>query len=115
MVRRLFFKEPLGVFALCYLKAFLTLRLCCWLLVLFFGFTFIVIMFVVQVGVNMLPLFWLWFRRTCCSAGVNSGFNPALVYPMMYSSMCNVGCLIQVYFSVKKKVRFKEDKYLIQL
>ncbi|CAN6996701.1 unnamed protein product [Brassica oleracea var. botrytis] len=61
-------------------------------------------MFVVQVGVNMLPLFGLWFRRTCCSAGVNSGFSPALVYPMMYSSMCNVGCLIQVYFSVKKKL-----------
>ncbi|CAN6844129.1 unnamed protein product [Brassica oleracea] len=60
-------------------------------------------MFVVQVGVNMLPLFGLWFRRTCCSAGVNSRFSPALVYPMMYSSMCNVGYLIQVSFSVKKK------------
>ena len=66
---------------------------------LIFGFTFITIMFVVQVCVTMLrafspkslfcrPKFWI---------------SPSLVYSMMYSSMCNVGCLIQVSFSVKKK------------
>lgn len=66
---------------------------------LIFGFTFITIMFVVQVCVNMLRAFFS--KNLFCRP--KFWISPALVYSMMYSSMCNVGCLIQVSFCVKKK------------